>query len=95
MDVFEMSCAARIGLSENVAGREARWNLTGAEDIGEPMLFIAQPLDYFHLDRALMCARSSDRFATLTQVSKFAFVEPNESLFWSALSKGARPASEH
>ena len=35
------------------------------------MLFIAQPLDYFHLDQARMCARSSDRFATLTQVSKF------------------------
>lgn len=35
------------------------------------MLFIAQTLDYFHLDQARMCARSSDRFATLTQVSKF------------------------
>ena len=58
------------------------------------MLYIAQPLEFSHLDQARMYARSNDCFATLTRASKVHFVEPYEAPFWSAFSKGLnRPVS--
>ena len=57
------------------------------------MLFIAQPLDYFHSGPGAH-VRALKRPRTFTQVSKFTFVEPYESLFWSAVLIGARSASD-